>query len=227
MVRSRQPGRDTKILLQLCTNTYNAYNSWGGSSLYGGPQGALPARLVRAPLHRLRARRPVHQPLQRLAEVGAAVRRVGGSRRVPLDFAVNSDLEFRPEILKGYRLVLSVGHDEYWSAPMRDHLEAFIGAGGNVGFFSGNTCFWQVRTEDDGRALVSWKMDFDQDPVYKTGRPSAADRHVEQPPGRAAGEPVDGRQLRLRRLPPLLRASAATAATPSTGPTTGSSPAPA
>lgn len=39
VVRSRHPGRDTKILIQLCTNTYNAYNRWGGSSLYGGPKG--------------------------------------------------------------------------------------------------------------------------------------------------------------------------------------------
>ena len=48
--------------------------------------------------------------------------------------------------------MLSVGHDEYWSAPMRDNLEAFIAKGGNVAFFSGNTCCWQVRSEDDGRA---------------------------------------------------------------------------
>ena len=34
VVRSAQPGRDSKILLQLATNTYNAYNKWGGSSLY-------------------------------------------------------------------------------------------------------------------------------------------------------------------------------------------------
>ena len=72
-----------------------------------------------------------------------------------LDVAVNSDLEFHPEILKHYRLVLSVGHDEYWSSKMRDHLEAFIVGGGNVAFFSGNTAFWQVRSEDNGRTLVS------------------------------------------------------------------------
>ncbi len=64
-----------------------------------------------------------------------------------LEYAANSDLEFHPEILNAYRLVLSVGHDEYWSAPMRDHLEEFIGRGGNVAFFSGNTCCWQVRSE--------------------------------------------------------------------------------
>ena len=29
IVRPAQPGRDTKILIQLATNTYNAYNNWG------------------------------------------------------------------------------------------------------------------------------------------------------------------------------------------------------
>ena len=35
VVRSSHPGSDAKILLQLATNTYNAYNNWGGHSLYG------------------------------------------------------------------------------------------------------------------------------------------------------------------------------------------------
>ena len=42
VVRSAHPGRDTSILLQLTTNTDCAYNSWGGSTLYSGPDG--PAR---------------------------------------------------------------------------------------------------------------------------------------------------------------------------------------
>lgn len=84
------------------------------------------------------------------------------------DYAVNSDLGFRPEMLKAYKLVLSVGHDEYWSAPMRDHLEAFIGEGGNVAFFSGNTCCWQVRSEDAGRSLVCYKQAFVLDPLFPT-----------------------------------------------------------
>ena len=82
------------------------------------------------------------------------------------DYAVNSDLEFRPEILQHYRLVLSVGHDEYWSSPMRDHLEAFIANGGNVAFLSGNVAYWQVRSEDNGHALVGWKNAYKQDPYY-------------------------------------------------------------
>ena len=34
VVLSANPGKDTKILLQLSTNTYNAYTNWGGYSLY-------------------------------------------------------------------------------------------------------------------------------------------------------------------------------------------------
>jgi len=159
VVRSARPGKDTSILLQLSANTYNAYNNWGGTSLYGyhgraGVQG-----------HRVSFDRPPRSqfgnweyPFVRWAEQA-------GYR---LDFAVNSDLEFRPELLKHYRLVLSVGHDEYWSAPMRDHLEAFIREGGNVAFFSGNSVCWQIRSEDNGRAQVCWKQNYHMDPVYKT-----------------------------------------------------------
>jgi len=35
VVRADSPGRAGKILLQLTTNTYRAYNTWGGASLYG------------------------------------------------------------------------------------------------------------------------------------------------------------------------------------------------
>ena len=61
------------------------------------------------------------------------------ARGYSIDYAVNSDLEFHPDILDGYRLVLSIGNDEYWSGPMRDNIEAFAVGGGNLAFFSGNT----------------------------------------------------------------------------------------
>lgn len=159
VVRPAKPASDTKILLQLTTNTYSAYNNWGGHSLY-----AFHAR------NKLQGTRvSFDRPLAgffrqwELPFVAWAER-----RGYVLDYAVNSDLEFRPEVLKNYKLVLSVGHDEYWSAAMRDHLETFIGEGGNVAFFSGNTCCWQVRSEDLGRALACYKQTFVLDPVFQT-----------------------------------------------------------
>lgn len=160
IVRSATPGQQASILLQLSTNTYNAYTNWGGHSLYSyhdrdGLQG-----------HRVSFERPLksqfsqwERPLVAWAE----------SNGYAIDFAANNDLEFHPEILEHYQLVLSVGHDEYWSSPMRDHLERYVADGGNVAFLSGNTCCWQVRNEDQGTAQTCWKQWYNMDPIYRTG----------------------------------------------------------
>jgi hypothetical protein len=159
IVRSACPARDPKILLQLATNTYNAYNNWGGYSLYAyNARDKVQGRQVSFD-------RPGGSHFANWEAPFVAWAERNGYR---LDYAANSDLELHPEILDGYKLVLSVGHDEYWSAPMRDHLEAFVGRGGNVAFFSGNSVCWQVRSEDGGRALACWKQAFGGDPVYRS-----------------------------------------------------------
>lgn len=159
VVRPPEPGKKAKALLQLATNTYNAYTNWGGYSLY-----SYNGR------HKVQGRRVSFDRPQSSQFGRWELPFVAWCERngYALDYCVNSDLEFRPELLKHYKLVLSVGHDEYWSAPMRDHFEAYIGSGGNVAFFSGNTCCWQVRSEDNGRALACWKQSFGDDPVYET-----------------------------------------------------------
>lgn len=161
VLRAKQPGATSKILLQLSTNTYNAYTNWGGHSLYAyhdrdGVQG-----------HRVSFDRPIFSqfetwegPFVRWAEANGYT----------LEYAANNDLEFHPEILANYNLVLSVGHDEYWSSPMRDNLEKFIADGGNVAFFSGNTCCWQIRNEDNGRNQTCWKQWYNTDPYFRSDK---------------------------------------------------------
>jgi hypothetical protein len=159
VVRPAKPARG-KVLLQLATNTYNAYCNWGGYSLY-----AYNGR------HRVQGRRvSFDRPIAgQFATWELHFVRWAEKAGYALDYAVNSDLEFSPDLLDGYKLVLSVGHDEYWSAPMRDALEKFIAGGGHVAFFSGNTCCWQVRSEEGGRALACWKQAYKADPLYAKG----------------------------------------------------------
>ena len=229
VVRAAHPGRDAKILLQLTTNTYNAYNSWGGTDLYRSPNGQgrrvsfnrpstalvgvdglflfnigvefqdeLDKGTISAALQAEFSKHGISLSQYKTITIEQSGKRwviidEGGAYTVnkeynvlnvydafsakysgwrnweqpfvewaeragyKMEYAVNSDLEFHPENLKHYRLVLSVGHDEYWSSPMRDHLEAFIAGGGNVAFFSGNSVCWQVRSEDNGRSLVGWE----------------------------------------------------------------------
>ncbi|MDO9174185.1 MAG: hypothetical protein Q7V62_05225, partial [Actinomycetota bacterium] len=159
------------ILLQLATNTWHAYNDFGGHNLYtGGTIVSLQRPMSRGYLFKPagagRRVTTTHPPDPDMnAHVGYVRQHklspYAGSAGWPdweqpflewaegrgygIDVCTNADLQEHPELLVGKRLVLSVGHDEYWSGPMRDTVEGFIAAGGNAAFFSGNTSFWQVR----------------------------------------------------------------------------------
>ncbi len=171
IVRSLTPGRTNKILYQIATNTYQAYNEWGGTNLYSGPEYPevsfdKPYKIFETPLMpgaswynpNTSNYHAWDEPFIIWAEKAG----------YGIDYCSNLDLEFHPEELTKYKLVLSVGHDEYWSAGMRDNLESFIAKGGNVAFFSGNSICWQVRVENKGRKLVCYKREHHRDPVYKT-----------------------------------------------------------
>ena len=144
-----------------------------------------------------------------------------------LDYAVNADLE-DPATLADRRVYLSVGHDEYWSGPMRDTVESFTRAGGNALFLSGNTAFWQVRITDDGTAMIGFKDRFERDPVFGTAEQHRltsmwSDHLVGRPENAMTGVSfVRGGYHRIgRTVSPRVRAG-----TPCTSPTTGRSPTP-
>ena len=195
------------ILWAIDTNTWHAYNDFGGRNLYtGATQVSMqrpmsPGYLFKPPGAGRRVT-SIHPPdPQSAAHVGYLrlnhLSPYGGSAGWPnwsepfirwaeregyaIDLVTNADLEEHPELLGAdspYSLYLSIGHDEYWSAPMRDTVEAFTAAGGHAAFFSGNTAFWQVRLEDpsgsDGTGpattMVGYKGLFKRDPVFDTER---------------------------------------------------------
>lgn len=189
-----------RILLQLATNTWHAYNDFAGHNLYtGNTHASLQRPMSRGYLHKppgAGRRVATTNPPDRDMNTHVGYLRLNhlspwaGSAGWPdweepflgwaerngygIDVITNADLEERPTIVERYRLLLSVGHDEYWSGPMRDTVESFTAQGGNVAFFSGNTSLWQVRMEDpvDGVAsvMVGYKGQFKNDPVYGTDR---------------------------------------------------------
>ncbi|MFL6129642.1 MAG: N,N-dimethylformamidase beta subunit family domain-containing protein [Mycobacteriales bacterium] len=62
-----------------------------------------------------------------------------------VDCCTDLDLHVHGQaLLDGYRLLVSAGHDEYWSERMRHAVEAYLAGGGNLAFFSGNTMWWRV-----------------------------------------------------------------------------------
>jgi hypothetical protein len=70
------------------------------------------------------------------------------------EFCTDFDIHDDPGLLDRYRLLLSVGHDEYWSEAMRDAVETRVSRGGNVAFFGANICWWRIHLVDGGTAIV-------------------------------------------------------------------------
>jgi hypothetical protein len=196
--------RRSSALMVLATNTYQAYNYWGGANAYCNVAGLMsgqvpfdqamdqaigvlstqrpfPPLIINAPedaprLVNLRKRGFQEPPwaadpqwmrrhraspydgsagfLNKWEHAFVAWAEAEG---YALDFATDYDLEAEPDLLAGYGAVLFVGHSEYWSAGQRDQVEQFVDAGGNAAILSGNTCFWKVRWEDEGRTYVCHK----------------------------------------------------------------------
>lgn len=196
-------------LLVLSTSTWAAYNDWGGPSFYtGGHVSSLlrplpPGFLDKPNPARYRVARFGDLPTDEVKEYfanysywSAAAGWANWERLfvtwaenngLALDYATSLDLAEDPELLDPYKLYLSIGHDEYWSASMRDAVEDWADRGGHAVFLSGNTAFWQVRFEGSpepsedvtpasgATKVIGYKNDFELDPVMGTdAEPSVA-----------------------------------------------------
>ncbi len=160
VVRSPAPGTQATILYKVPLFTYQAYNDVGGWSLYTVPEGKPNFVSLRRPGGGTGGH-PWddwnYDPADR-----SSARQVFAHWDAPfigwleqngyaIDYATDLDLHTDPNLLAPYPLVLSVGHDEYWSKEMRDQAEAYVQSGGNFAFFSGNTCWWAVEFDGDFR----------------------------------------------------------------------------
>ena len=185
-----RPSSPPEALLVLSTSTWSAYNDSGGPSFYTGGHTSSMMRplprgfLAKADPHRFRV--ALWQDLSRdelrayfsttshsawsLAAGWANWEhlfvRWAEAQGVNLGFATSQDLDSNPNLLDGCSAYVSVGHDEYWSAGMRDNVEQFVDAGGNAAFFSGNTAFWQIRFGANHSRVICYKNGFRNDPVY-------------------------------------------------------------
>ncbi len=85
-----------------------------------------------------------------------------------LDYATLHDIHDDPDLLSPYPCAVFVGHDEYWTAQMRDAVDTWVDAGGRAARFAGNF-LWQVRLEKMGATQVCYKyVAADRDPVMGT-----------------------------------------------------------
>jgi Domain of unknown function (DUF4082)/Bacterial Ig-like domain/Bacterial Ig domain len=157
----RNDASTSKLVFQTADTTWQAYNSWGGNSLYtGAPAG----RAYKVSYNRPFNTRIVDGGQDWVFNAEYPMVRWLEANGYDVSYTSGVDVDRRGNLLTNHKAYLSVGHDEYWSAAQRANVEAARAAGVNLAFFSGNEIFWKTRWEPsiDGsgtahRTLVSYK----------------------------------------------------------------------
>ena len=171
VVRAADPGQGARILVVIPDNTYEAYNFWGGRSLYGYAHNngqlewAYPQTASFIPYSfRVSFLRPFMSfGAKKWQDQEVPLIQWLERQAIRVEMCCASDLD-DPDALNflgRYKLVVTVGHSEYWSGNMKHNLQQFIDQGGNAAFLGGNICYWQVRFQDDpelGRSMICYKL---------------------------------------------------------------------
>lgn len=128
------------VHIQHDVTTWQAYNTWGGASLYLGTKGR--AKVVSFD-------RPYD--LSGSGNYMGGVHEIAGlveSMGIEVTYSTNLDTHARPDAAKRHALWISPAHDEYWSLEMRNGVEAARDAGTNLMFMGANCMFRRIRLED-------------------------------------------------------------------------------
>lgn len=155
--------------------TNNAYNSWGGYSLYiaygkAGQFGrAMNVSFDRPDVYGIAGTSQVL-----LWEVNA----IRWFERQGYDISYISDIDVQtaPTQLLQHQAYISLGHDEYWTKEMRGAVEQARNQGVSLAFLGGNDVYWQIRLGPDSagnpnRTVICYKVstaghDLALDPFY-------------------------------------------------------------
>lgn len=159
--------RKSAFIFIHASNTDQAYNSWGGKSLYEFNS----TNQIRA--YKVSYNRPLaddglpgygylfywEYPMIHWLEQGG----------YDVQYISSLDSQTDSQILNNHEGILIVGHNEYWSKEMRDHLEQAVRQGVSLANFAADSFFWQIRYEPaaDGtanRTIVCYK-DIQLDPL--------------------------------------------------------------
>ncbi|MGR9376228.1 DUF4082 domain-containing protein [Rhizobium leguminosarum] len=180
----RDDASTSNIVFQTSDTTWQAYNAWGGASLYYGQVPVDPADMIGylppncscglQAIGRASAvsyNRPI---ITNTSPIGGSHDYIFGVESSAISWLEQNgydvsyisgvDTARSGSLLLNHDAYLSVGHDEYWSAEQRANVEAARDAGVNLAFWSGNECYWKVRWESsiDGsgqayRTMVCYK----------------------------------------------------------------------
>ena len=157
------------ILIMSSVLTAEAYNHWGGSSLYRGVTGGSQNRSRIVSFDRPYDGSGASQFL--IHEFGLL--KIAESLGIDLAYATDIDLSNNPEQVRQHRSILFGGHGEYWTTSMRNAVELARSIGVNIASLGANAGYWRTRLENRDRNVAVWRDKLDpyvNSPSLRTNR---------------------------------------------------------
>ena len=161
----RNDASHSDVMVQTSDAAWEAYNNYGGASLYAAATAT--GRATKVSYNRpFNTRANSNEdwlfhseyPMLRWLE----------SNGYDLSYTTDVDSDRRGSLIQQHKTFVSVGHDEYWSAAQRSNVELARDQGVNLAFFSGNSVFWKFRWEPSidasattDRTIVTYKETYD------------------------------------------------------------------
>jgi hypothetical protein len=140
--------RPQPLLAQLPTSTYEAYNAWGGDSLYPGGTDRVGTTGTTQGVEV-----SYDRPYDSVTGAGQFFARDVAMIRFlerygyPVSYTTSESVDTDPGQLAGHRALIDFGHSEYWSARQETAFARALNAGTSLLFFGSDTLAWRVRYE--------------------------------------------------------------------------------
>jgi hypothetical protein len=159
----RNDSYPSTYLVQSPVNTWQAYNAWGGKSLYGwNSTDGVPA-------YKVSICRPYADGDGSGYLFAWEIHMVRFLEREGYDVTYGTNYELddynNASLITPHKALLSIGHDEYWTHKLRKNVELAREKGVNLAFFGSNSVYWQIRYEPSPyrnlprRTIVAYKYD--------------------------------------------------------------------
>ena len=146
-------GARPAVLVVAPVNTWQAYNDWGGLSMYTDPKPAVRVSFDRPYAARLTKPYLDYPIVWFLDQFGYDV-----------GYTTDVDVDADRALLADASVVVIPAHSEYWSKELRDGLQAARGLGTSLMFLGGNTAYWQIRYADPERRVLELYRSSSGDP---------------------------------------------------------------
>lgn len=214
----RNDASHSALLFQVNFMTDQAYNAWGGYSLYLGSSSPDVTPTYDQRAYVVSFDRPYlnHEGLGDLPNEELNLLRWLEREGYDVSYTTDMDVDANGTSLLQHRLLINGGHSEYWTTAMRLHVTVARDLGISLAFFSANTLYWHARLQASSlgpEREVACYRDTSIDPLAKA-HPSEATVRWRDPPLNAPenallGEMYDGIALEGTTDPLILAPGAA------------------